>query len=127
MEMTQEVWDRIVALESRAAAQAEKLEALENKTATVEASVAKIYIAKTASAPEPAVAAAPVSYGHPSLLKRLDKHGIRLQPEDMDDFDGSGSEKYNEMTDWTKAGGEGKTYPGMPTQEQADAAVAQGQ
>jgi hypothetical protein len=120
MEMTQEVWDRIKSLEDRVASQ-------ERQIATLEDSTAKSYSMATATdRSEAAVSGESSSYGHPALLRRLDKHGIRLHPEDMDDFDGSGSQKYNAATNWTKDKGEGKAFPGLPTQKEADAAVAQG-
>ena len=101
---------------------------LQSQIDNLNATVAKLYGQSTDTDPKPATVTAGESanYGHPALLRRLEKHGIRLHPEDMDDFNGSGSEKYNAATDWTKDKGEGRTFPGLPTQAQADAAVAQG-
>ena len=45
-----------------------------------------------------------------AILRRLDRHGIRVQPEDEDEVAaGSGSERWGSAA-WTEAG-DGKDYP----------------
>jgi hypothetical protein len=38
-----------------------------------------------------------------ALLRRLDDHGIRVRPEDMDEAQGSGSERWGSATTWAES------------------------
>jgi hypothetical protein len=44
-----------------------------------------------------------------ALVRRLEKHGIRIQDEDQDEAQGSGSERWGGAGDWTKTEGQGIT------------------
>ena len=98
MEMTQEVYDRIQALEERAVDQARQIEALE-----LAAKQALVGVA-LAVKPGPAAVALPAAW-----KRRLEKHGIRLHPEDMDKVQGSGSERWADAGAWTETQGQGLT------------------
>ena len=88
MEMTQEVWDRIAALEDRAAAAEKQIEALKADLDSAKIAVMQGQV-KTALA-KPTVVGPSMTV----LLRRLDQHGIRIQPEDEDEAQGSGTERY---------------------------------
>jgi hypothetical protein len=88
----QQMWARIVALESRAAGAESQIEALkiEVKQAQAQAALAG---GPKAAAPLPA-----------AWQRRLADHGIFLRPEDADEAQGSGTERYGSAgsTTWAE-------------------------
>jgi uncharacterized coiled-coil protein SlyX len=102
MEMTQEVWDRITALEERASRDDEEFAALKaelaaQKITAMQGQVKTALAAKDDAAP----ASAPPSMS--ALMRSLDRHGIRIHPEDLDEAQGSGSERWGQEETWAES------------------------
>lgn len=94
-------------VEQEITALAERVSALESEKNTLQARVDVLEKqGQVVTALKPAT---PATSLWNALCRRLEKHGIRIGAEDLDEAQGSGSERYTDAGTWPETAGQGIT------------------